>query len=68
MRELTYEEICEVSGGAVAPFREVGMGALSGGLSGVLAGARFGLWGAVGFGVFGAASGASMVMVRYALH
>ena len=66
MRELTFEEIAQVTGGAIAPPSEVLYGAGMGALGGALIGARTG----TGFGVaagalFGAAYGAAGVMISY---
>lgn len=66
MRELTVEEIVQVTGGAIAPPAEVLYGAGMGALSGALLGARTGTLLGVAAGIlFGAAYGSAGVMISY---
>lgn len=75
MQELTFEQVEEVSGGDIAPIGDVAGGAMVGGTGGFLggvaraaaAGATRGVLGGIGGMAFGAAIGASLVVIRYAM-
>lgn len=68
MRELCMDEATLVSGGAVAPAREVMAGAATGAISGALMGARTGtVLGVAAGAIFGASFGATAVVISYSL-